>query len=60
MIAKAGVIFVATTIFAILSWWFTPAEKWLPREHVLQVLTEADHGPDQVPVQEADLDTKKP
>ncbi|KAF7982348.1 hypothetical protein HWV62_29070 [Athelia sp. TMB] len=34
----AVVIFGAITIFAIISYWFTPADKWLRREQVLQQL----------------------
>lgn len=38
----ACVIFGAVTIFGILSWYFTPEEKWLRREHVLKALQTAD------------------
>lgn len=34
----ACVIFGAVTIFGIASWYFTPEEKWLRREQVLQAL----------------------
>ncbi|KAF8803929.1 hypothetical protein BYT27DRAFT_7259912 [Phlegmacium glaucopus] len=34
----ACVIFGAITVFGVLSWYFTPAEKWLRREQVLQAL----------------------
>ena len=33
------------TIFAILSWWFIPAEKWLPRERIVKALNAADEKP---------------
>ncbi|KAH8115780.1 hypothetical protein DFH11DRAFT_1688413 [Phellopilus nigrolimitatus] len=36
------VIFGAVTIFGILSFIFTPEEKWLPREQILQALNSAD------------------
>lgn len=44
----ACVIFGSITIFGILSWYFTPAEKWLRREQILQGLhttsaPQADH-----------------
>lgn len=26
------------TIFAIATWWFTPEEKWLSKEHIKQIL----------------------
>lgn len=38
----ACVIFGAVTIFGVLSWYFTPEDKWLRREHVLQSLKAAD------------------
>ncbi|KAF9649609.1 amino acid transporter [Thelephora ganbajun] len=41
----AGVILGAVTIFAILSWWFIPEDKWLPREQVVKVLNTADEEP---------------
>jgi len=31
------------TIFGILSWWFTPEEKWLRREVVLRALESTDN-----------------
>jgi len=41
----AGVILGAITIFAILSWWFIPADNWLPKEQVMRVLDIADEVP---------------
>lgn len=41
-ILQACVIFGAVTIFGIVSWYFTPEEKWLRREQVLHVLHAAD------------------
>ncbi|KAF9071849.1 gamma-aminobutyric acid transporter [Rhodocollybia butyracea] len=38
----ACVIFGAVTIFGVLTWYFTPPEKWLRREQVLQALQSAD------------------
>ncbi|CCA75707.1 hypothetical protein PIIN_09697 [Serendipita indica DSM 11827] len=38
----APVIFGAATIFAILSWWFTPESKWLRLEHVRKTFEGAD------------------
>ncbi|CAA7259575.1 unnamed protein product [Cyclocybe aegerita] len=38
----ACVIFGSITLFGILSWYFTPSEKWLRREHVLKALRAAD------------------
>ncbi|KAK7031520.1 gamma-aminobutyric acid transporter [Favolaschia claudopus] len=38
----AVVIFGAVTIFGIACWYFTPEEKWLRRELVLQALQTAD------------------
>jgi hypothetical protein len=32
----------AITIFGILSWYFTPKEKWLNKTQVLQALHSAD------------------
>ncbi|KAI0029390.1 amino acid transporter [Vararia minispora EC-137] len=34
----APVIFGAVTIFGVLSWWFTPKEKWLRQEQIEQAL----------------------
>ncbi|KAI0314315.1 hypothetical protein OF83DRAFT_1064042, partial [Amylostereum chailletii] len=38
----ACVIFGSITVFALLSWWFTPAEKWLRQEQVEQAGRTAD------------------
>jgi len=38
----ASVIFGAITIFGILTWYFTPEDKWLPREHIIQAIQAAD------------------
>ncbi|KAG1715674.1 hypothetical protein ID866_1478, partial [Astraeus odoratus] len=40
----AIVIFVAITIFALLSWIFIPEERWLKREQVLRAMGELDEG----------------
>ncbi|TDL29015.1 hypothetical protein BD410DRAFT_810858 [Rickenella mellea] len=45
----APVIFGAVTIFGVLSWYFTPAEKWLPREKIIQALHTADGDPQPFP-----------
>ncbi|EWZ36315.1 hypothetical protein FOCG_17046 [Fusarium oxysporum f. sp. radicis-lycopersici 26381] len=37
----APIIMAGTTILALLTWWFTPAEKWLPSQRIQQTL-EAD------------------
>jgi len=42
----ACVIFGSVTIFAILSWYFTPEDKWLRREQVLQALRTVDEPED--------------
>ncbi|KAF8883402.1 hypothetical protein BD779DRAFT_1801969 [Infundibulicybe gibba] len=39
----ACVIFGAVTVFGILSWYFTPEEKWLRREQVLKALQNSDN-----------------
>jgi hypothetical protein len=39
---QACVIFGAVTIFGAMSWFFTPEEKWLSKEQVLQALYSAD------------------
>lgn len=41
---QACVIFGSVTIFGIASWYFTPADKWLRRELVLQALQTADEA----------------
>ncbi|KIK98162.1 hypothetical protein PAXRUDRAFT_824178 [Paxillus rubicundulus Ve08.2h10] len=38
----AVVIFVAISIFAFLSWYFTPEHKWLRNDQVLKALSRAD------------------
>ncbi|KAF5346952.1 hypothetical protein D9758_010129 [Tetrapyrgos nigripes] len=44
----ACVIFGAVTIFGVLSWWFTPEEKWLRREVVLKALeSDGDENADE-------------
>ncbi|KAI0063074.1 amino acid transporter [Artomyces pyxidatus] len=44
----ACVIFGSVTIFAILSWYFTPANKWLRQEQIEQALHSAEGHPDAV------------
>jgi len=39
---QACVIFGAVSIFAVLSWWFIPADKWLSTDHVQQMEDSAD------------------
>lgn len=34
----APIIMAGTTILALLTWWFTPAEKWLPSQRIQQTL----------------------
>lgn len=43
----AGVIFGSVTILGIASWYFTPEDKWLPREHIIQALRTADGRADE-------------
>ncbi|KAF8169499.1 hypothetical protein BJ912DRAFT_933806 [Pholiota molesta] len=38
----ACVIFGTITIFGVLTWYFTPADKWLRRDQILQALQAAD------------------
>lgn len=40
-------IFGAVTILGIVSWYFTPEEKWLPREHIIKALRTADGNADE-------------
>jgi hypothetical protein len=42
----ACVIFGAVTIFAILTWYFTPPNKWLRQEQVEQAMRAAEGNPD--------------
>lgn len=37
------VIFGAVTIFGVFSWYFTPEEKWLPRDQIMKAFATADH-----------------
>ncbi|KAM5520578.1 hypothetical protein FOXYSP1_14468 [Fusarium oxysporum f. sp. phaseoli] len=34
----APIIMAGTTILALLTWWFTPADKWLPSQRIQQTL----------------------
>jgi translation initiation factor 5B len=43
--SQAGVILGSITIFAILSWWFVPGDKWLTREQVVKAMNSADEEP---------------
>lgn len=40
----APIIMAGTTILALLTWWFTPADKWLPSQRIQQTL-DADASP---------------
>ncbi|KLP21722.1 Uncharacterized protein LW94_5248 [Fusarium fujikuroi] len=40
----APIIMAGTTILALLTWWFTPADKWLPSQRIQQTL-DADANP---------------
>ncbi|KAI0269393.1 amino acid transporter [Gloeopeniophorella convolvens] len=44
----APVIFGAVTIFALLTWYFTPADKWLRQEQIVQAMHTADGHPDPI------------
>ncbi|KAG0695785.1 hypothetical protein DFH29DRAFT_1005150 [Suillus ampliporus] len=46
-LSKAVVIFGAITIFAFLSWYFTPEEKWLRKDQILKALETVDHPEDE-------------
>jgi len=39
---EATVIFAAVSIFAVLSWYFTPEDKWLRKDQVLKALEATD------------------
>ncbi|KJA21714.1 hypothetical protein HYPSUDRAFT_140306 [Hypholoma sublateritium FD-334 SS-4] len=41
----ACVIFGSITVFGVLTWYFTPAEKWLRREHILQAMLATEGEP---------------
>ncbi|KAG8410371.1 hypothetical protein J3459_017183 [Metarhizium acridum] len=43
----APVIMGIVTIFALLSWWFIPAERWLPSERIQQTLDAKTPGSQQ-------------
>lgn len=42
---QACVIFGSITVFGVLTWYFTPAEKWLRREHILQAMLATEGEP---------------
>lgn len=42
---QACVIFGSITVFGVLTWYFTPAEKWLRREHILQAMLATEGDP---------------
>ena len=42
----ASVILGAVTIFAVLTWYFTPADKWLRQEQIENAMRAAEGHPD--------------
>jgi translation initiation factor 5B len=38
----ASVIFGSVTVLGIISWWFTPEDRWLRRDVLLQGLQNSD------------------
>ena len=50
----ASVIFGAVTIFAVLTWYFTPPNKWLRQEQIEQAMRTADGHPDIVATSASD------
>lgn len=44
----ASVIFGSVTIFAFLTWYFTPADQWLRQEQIERAMRTADGQPDPV------------
>jgi hypothetical protein len=42
----ACVVFGAVTIFAILSWYFTPTDQWLRQEQIERAMRTAEGSPD--------------
>lgn len=44
MYVDAPVIMGAVTIFALISWWFTPADAWLPRERITHFVESKGEG----------------
>jgi hypothetical protein len=50
----ACVIFGTVTVFAILTWYFTPADQWLSREQLELAMCTAE-GSVEMPVNLADL-----
>jgi hypothetical protein len=47
----APVIMAGTTILALLSWWFVPAERWLPSQRIQQTLDADKHAKQQTDTQ---------
>jgi len=39
---QAPVIFGSVTIFGLLSWYFTPEDKWLRKDQVVQAMNAAN------------------
>ncbi|KAI0002877.1 hypothetical protein BJV74DRAFT_813839 [Russula compacta] len=44
----ASVIFGSVTIFAILTWYYTPADQWLRQEQIERAMRTADGQPDAI------------
>ena len=42
----ASVILGAVTIFAVFTWYFTPADKWLRQEQIENAMRTAEGHPD--------------
>ncbi|KAM0491775.1 hypothetical protein ACHAP8_010405 [Fusarium lateritium] len=40
----APIIMAGTTILALLTWWFTPADKWLPSQRIQRTLDADTHA----------------
>ena len=52
-------IFGSVTVLGIISWWFTPEEKWLRREQGIQAFESANVGTSAAPVEDADVNKTK-
>ena len=58
VILDAPVIMAGVTIFALLSWWFTPEEAWLSKKHTSHFLEADTSGGEEITDNSEDIATR--
>jgi len=54
----APIIMAGVTIFALLSWWFTPEEAWLSKKHISNFLEADASGGEEITSNSKDIATR--